>query len=137
MDGVWQALTTGFLGLDPTGDALALDPRLPRAWGSVELRLGYHGRRLRLRAGHDQLELATDGPVPVRLPRLPVRTVRPPGVNWRRAGRDWTEAPGPSREGRSAARQGPSGPEASGRSAGAAAGRMGEAQAGGRRPPRA
>ncbi|HSO54875.1 MAG TPA: glycosyl hydrolase family 65 protein, partial [Actinomycetes bacterium] len=138
MGGVWQALATGFLGLDPTGDALGLDPRLPGAWGSVELRLRYHGRRLRLRAGHDQLELATDGPVPVRLPGLPVRTVRPPGASWRRAGRDWTEEPGPSRGSSWAARQGPPGPEASGRSAGAAAGRMGEAQGGGgRRPPRA
>jgi len=46
-------------------EALGLDPRLPAAWQAVELRLRYHGRRLRLRTGHDRLELATDGPVPV------------------------------------------------------------------------
>jgi trehalose/maltose hydrolase-like predicted phosphorylase len=137
MGGVWQALATGFLGLDPTGDALGLDPRLPEAWGSVELRLRYHGRRLRVRAGHDELELATDGPVPVRLPGLPVRTVRPPGASWRRAGREWTGEPRPCREGRPAARQGPPGPEASGQLAGAAPGRMGEAEQGGIGPPRA
>ena len=136
MGGVWQALATGFLGLDPTGDALGIDPRLPGAWDAVELRLRYHGRRLRVRAGHDQLELATDGPVPIRLPGLPVRTVRPPGASWRRAGPAWKEEPRPS-PGPSASRQGPPGPEAPGRSTGAAAGRMGEAQRGGTRPPRA
>ena len=49
-------------------EALGHDPRLPAAWQGVELKLRYHGRRLRLRAGHDRLELATDDPVPVRLP---------------------------------------------------------------------
>ena len=136
MGGVWQALTTGFLGLRPSGDALDLDPRLPEAWDAVELRLRYHGVRLRVRAGHDQLELATDGPVPVRLPGLPEGTVIPPGASWRRAGQEWKEGPGPGL-GPSASRQGPPDPATAGRSAGAAAGRTGEARMGGMRPPRA
>jgi trehalose/maltose hydrolase-like predicted phosphorylase len=45
MAGVWQALTTGFCGLRPTGQALELDPCLPAAWETVEVRLRYHGRR--------------------------------------------------------------------------------------------
>ena len=92
MGGVWQALTTGFLGLRPSGDVLGLDPHLPEAWDAVELRLPYHGVRLRVRAGHDQLELATDGPVPVRLPGCrhgpsprPARTSSGPGRNGRRS----------------------------------------------------
>jgi trehalose/maltose hydrolase-like predicted phosphorylase len=93
MGGVWQALTTGFCGLRPTGQALELDPCLPPAWERVGVRLRYHGRRLQLRAGHDHLELATDGPVPVRLPGLPARTVVPPGATWRRAGTAWQEEP--------------------------------------------
>ncbi|HET9557425.1 MAG TPA: glycosyl hydrolase family 65 protein, partial [Actinomycetota bacterium] len=136
MGGVWQALTTGFLGLRPSGDALDLDPCLPQAWDAVELRLRYHGVRLRVRAGHDQLELATDGPVPVRLLGLAERTVTPPGASWRRAGQEWKEEPRPSL-GPSASRQGPPDPETAGRSAGAAAGRTREAQMGGMRPPRA
>jgi trehalose/maltose hydrolase-like predicted phosphorylase len=93
MGGVWQALTTGFLGLRPSVEALGLDPRLPAAWQAVELRLRYHGRRLHLRAGHDRLELATDGPVPVRLPGLAARTVDPPGASWQRSGPLWKEEP--------------------------------------------
>ena len=93
MGGVWQALTTGFCGLRPTGQALELAPCLPAAWEAVELRLRYHGRRLHLRAGHDRLELATDGPVPVSLAGLPAGTVVPPGATWRRVGTAWNEEP--------------------------------------------
>jgi trehalose/maltose hydrolase-like predicted phosphorylase len=93
MGGVWQALAAGFLGLRPTGQALGMDPRLPAAWQAVELRLRYHGRRLHLRAGHDRLELLTDGPVPVHLPGPPARTVVPPGGRWRRVGTAWEEEP--------------------------------------------
>lgn len=91
MGGVWQALTTGFCGLRPTGQALELDPCLPAAWEAVELRLLYHGRRLHLRIGHDHLELASDGPVPVRLAGLPARIVVPSGATWRRVGTTWEE----------------------------------------------
>jgi trehalose/maltose hydrolase-like predicted phosphorylase len=91
MGGVWQALTTGFCGLRPTGQALELDPCLPAAWEMVEVRLHYHGRRLRIRAGHDHLELAADGPVPVRLSGLAARTVVPPGATWRRTGTAWED----------------------------------------------
>jgi trehalose/maltose hydrolase-like predicted phosphorylase len=73
--------------------ALELDPCRPAAWETVELRLRYHGRRLHLRAGHDRLDLVTDGPVPVRLSGLPARTVVPPGATWRRAGTAWEEDP--------------------------------------------
>ncbi|HEX2374628.1 MAG TPA: beta-phosphoglucomutase family hydrolase [Actinomycetota bacterium] len=58
MGGVWQALATGFLGLRPSGEALVADPCLPAAWEAVELRLRYRGRRLRVRATHDGVELA-------------------------------------------------------------------------------
>jgi hypothetical protein len=136
MGGVWQALASGFLGVRPSGDALGLDPRLPEAWDAVELRLRHRGRRLRVRAGHDQLKLATDGPVPVRLPGLPARIVTAPGASWQRAGQEWQEGPRPNL-GPSASRQGPPDPEAAGRSADAAAGRTGEARMGGMRPPRA
>jgi trehalose/maltose hydrolase-like predicted phosphorylase len=89
--GVWQALASGFLGLRPSGHGLGMDPHLPAAWDAVELRLRYHGRRLRVRAGHDRLELTVDGPLPLELPGLPARPVVPPGASWRRSGPAWQE----------------------------------------------
>jgi hypothetical protein len=63
-------------------------PHLPGAREAVEQRLRYHGLHLRVRAGYDHLELATDGLVPVRLPgcRLepwarPARAGDEPGGN--------------------------------------------------------
>jgi trehalose/maltose hydrolase-like predicted phosphorylase len=57
MGGVWQALTSGFLGLRPAGDTLEADPQLPVSWTAVELRLRYRGRRIRVRATADGVEL--------------------------------------------------------------------------------
>jgi trehalose/maltose hydrolase-like predicted phosphorylase len=57
MGGVWQALASGFLGLRPAGDALEADPQLPVSWSAVELRLRYRGRRVRVRATADGVEL--------------------------------------------------------------------------------
>jgi trehalose/maltose hydrolase-like predicted phosphorylase len=91
--GVWQALAHGFLGLDPSGGTLGVDPRLPAAWEAVTLRLRFHGRRVRVRAGHDRIDLDVDGPVRVEVPGLPARTVAPPSASWRRAGSAWEPAP--------------------------------------------
>jgi trehalose/maltose hydrolase-like predicted phosphorylase len=87
--GVWQALAHGFLGLRPSAEALGVDPRLPAAWDEVTLRLRFHGHRVRVRAGHDRLDLASDGPVRVEVGGLPARTMAPPGASWRRAGSAW------------------------------------------------
>jgi trehalose/maltose hydrolase-like predicted phosphorylase len=57
MGGVWQALACGFLGLRPAGDTLEADPQLPVSWTAVELRLRYRGRRVRVRATPDGVEL--------------------------------------------------------------------------------
>jgi alpha,alpha-trehalose phosphorylase len=91
--GVWQALATGFLGLRPTAGALGLDPCLPSAWTTVAMRLRYHGRRLRIRTGHDHLEVTPDGPLRLELPGLPAATAGPPGARWRRVGSAWKQEP--------------------------------------------
>ena len=90
--GVWQALAHGFLGLRLSGDVLGVDPRLPAAWEAVALRLRFHGRRVRVRAGHDRLDLTVDGPVLIEFPGLPAQTVAPPGVRFWRAGSTWEVA---------------------------------------------
>ena len=120
-------LTTGFLGLRPSGDVLGLDPHLPEAWDAVELRLPYHGVRLR-----------------VGRPRPVGASHRRPGAGSaaRAAGTDRHRARRERAAGRAGMEggaepnlilrrwQGPPDPEAAGRSADAAAGRTEEARMG-------
>jgi trehalose/maltose hydrolase-like predicted phosphorylase len=49
MGSIWHALAFGFAGLRPRVDALALDPHLPAAWPSLEMRVQFRGVPLRLR----------------------------------------------------------------------------------------
>jgi trehalose/maltose hydrolase-like predicted phosphorylase len=67
MGGVWQALAYGFLGLRPATDALAVDPCLPRAWAALELSMRFHGGPVRVRARHDEVTVACDRPIHVRV----------------------------------------------------------------------
>ncbi|MEO1064183.1 MAG: glycosyl hydrolase family 65 protein [Actinomycetota bacterium] len=54
--GVWMALVQGFAGMrDHHG--LAFDPRLPPGWESMAFQLAWHGRRIDVRLGRDQIEL--------------------------------------------------------------------------------
>jgi trehalose/maltose hydrolase-like predicted phosphorylase len=91
--GVWQALVHGFLGVRLLDDALGLDPHLPAAWQAVELRLRWHGRRVRLRAGHGAVEVTGDGPLRVTLPGLPAAAVPAAGTRFTWSGTAWEEAP--------------------------------------------
>ena len=78
MGSVWQALAYGFAGLRPRGGRLAIDPRLPPAWAALEIRVRFHGSRVRVRVERDGLRIDSDGPVPVTVAgdRPPAR--RPP-----------------------------------------------------------
>jgi trehalose/maltose hydrolase-like predicted phosphorylase len=67
MGSVWQALTLGFMGARPRGDALALDPKLPRQWDALEQRLSFRGAALRVRATHEELRIETSAPVVVEI----------------------------------------------------------------------
>jgi trehalose/maltose hydrolase-like predicted phosphorylase len=49
MGGLWQALAFGFAGVRPRGDVLFVDPRLPREWSALQLRLRFRGNPLCLR----------------------------------------------------------------------------------------
>ena len=62
---VWHALAFGFLGVRPHTDHLALDPRVPPEWGTLEVRLHHRGTRLAIRAGPDHLTVTADGPASV------------------------------------------------------------------------
>jgi trehalose/maltose hydrolase-like predicted phosphorylase len=78
MGGVWQALAHGFLGLRAGGDVLDVDPCLPAAWESLGLRFLYRGRRVRVVATHDRVDVECDAPVDVRVGAAAVRCA-PPG----------------------------------------------------------
>jgi len=63
LGGVWQAVLTGFAGLQVRAGALSVDPRLPGAWGSLQLRFRCLGRRVRLDITRGRIEIGTDGPL--------------------------------------------------------------------------
>ena len=79
MGSLWQALVFGFLGLAPDGGRLRLDPVLPEEWRSLEARVRFRGRSVRVRAERGRVAVFADRPVRVSLGRLEVRA-GPAGV---------------------------------------------------------
>jgi trehalose/maltose hydrolase-like predicted phosphorylase len=63
MGSVWRALAFGFAGLRPADDALAVDPVLPAAWESLELRVRFRGSRARIRVTPGRVEASADPPL--------------------------------------------------------------------------
>lgn len=86
LGGVWQAVLAGFAGLRVRDGVLGIDPRLPDAWRSLELRFRCLGRKVRLLVTPDAVEIQTDAALRVSLRGHPPRQVsgratfiRPPG----------------------------------------------------------
>jgi trehalose/maltose hydrolase-like predicted phosphorylase len=63
LGGVWQAVLAGLAGLQVRAGVLSIDPRLPGAWGSLQLRFRCLGRRVRLDITPERVEINTDGPL--------------------------------------------------------------------------
>jgi trehalose/maltose hydrolase-like predicted phosphorylase len=91
MGSVWQALAYGFVGARPRGDVLELDPVVPEAWRSLEMRLRFRGGRLRVAVAPTTLEIRADEPTRVRLRGGIVMTVGPGARRWSRSGQRWKE----------------------------------------------
>ena len=51
LGGLWQAVVLGFAGVTLTGPALSVAPRLPPGWTSLDFRVCWRGRRVRIRIG--------------------------------------------------------------------------------------
>ena len=126
----------GFLGLRPSGDALDLDPCLPEAWTRSSC------------ACATTASACASGPATTSWSWPPTARCRfasqgcrhrpsPPRRRRLALGRAGMEGGAEAQPGSFGVEAGPPDPEAAGRSAGAAAGRTGEAQMGGMRPPRA
>jgi trehalose/maltose hydrolase-like predicted phosphorylase len=60
---VWQAMLGGFAGVAVQAGVVTVDPRLPAAWGSLEIRFRCLGRRVRLRITRDDVFIRADGPL--------------------------------------------------------------------------
>ena len=69
LGGVWQTAVLGFAGLDLSGDALSIAPRLPPTWGSLSFGVRWRGRRVQIRiAGASvRVTLSAGDPVPIRV----------------------------------------------------------------------
>ncbi len=60
LGGVWQAVLTGFAGVSVRAGVLTVDPHLPAAWGSLELRFRCLGSKVRLSITQDDVVISTD-----------------------------------------------------------------------------
>jgi trehalose/maltose hydrolase-like predicted phosphorylase len=88
MGGVWQALAFGFAGLRPQQGRLTIDPRLPPAWDGLRLSVRFHGSRLRVGIGSEELHLEADRPAAVLVGEV-AATVDAAGLRFRRSDGGW------------------------------------------------
>ncbi|MEA1834898.1 glycosyl hydrolase family 65 protein [Methylobacterium durans] len=56
LGGLWQAVVLGIAGLNLMGEALELDPQLPRAWNRLSFKVRWRGRSVRLSLARDVVE---------------------------------------------------------------------------------
>ena len=62
MGGLWQALAFGFLGLRARPEGLVIDPRLPAAWSTLEVRCAFRGADLVVRADRTAITVSAAAP---------------------------------------------------------------------------
>jgi trehalose/maltose hydrolase-like predicted phosphorylase len=91
MGSVWQAIVFGFAGIRPANGVLHLDPRVPEAWGTLELRLRFHGSRVRIHMEPSVTEIHADPPIPVAVGDLAPVEVPVKGGRWMSKADRWEE----------------------------------------------
>ncbi|MBF6176613.1 glycoside hydrolase family 65 protein [Nocardia blacklockiae] len=65
--GVWQAVLSGFAGIEVRGGVLSVRPMLPARWSRLGLAFRCLGRRIRLDIGPNAVTVRADGPVVVAI----------------------------------------------------------------------
>jgi trehalose/maltose hydrolase-like predicted phosphorylase len=65
MGSLWQALVFGFAGLRPRAGRLSIDPRLPREWAALGVRVRFHDARVNVRIEHERLTVRAARPTPI------------------------------------------------------------------------
>ena len=88
MGGLWQALAFGFAGIRPRHGALQVDPFLPPSWSAMEMRVQFHGSRVRVRIEQAQLILMTDRPTALVVGSRRFTSVSGK-IEFRRSGSEW------------------------------------------------
>ena len=88
MGGLWQAVVLGFGGVRPRAGMLQVDPVLPSSWSALELRVRFHGSKVRVRAEHARLYIETDRTTAVVIGGTKF-AVGPGMLECRRRGPDW------------------------------------------------
>jgi len=73
MGALWQAAVLGFGGVQPDGEALRLEPRLPSAWRRLAFPVRWRGTTVRVDARPNELLLLLDGPARLALGGAPAR----------------------------------------------------------------
>ena len=63
LGGVWQAVVGGIAGVRVRAGVMAVDPHLPGAWESLQLRFHCLGRRVRLDITRERTEIWADAPL--------------------------------------------------------------------------
>ena len=82
MGGVWQALAFGFLGLQAGDGVLSVDPHLPAAWTSLEMRFRFRGDAVVVRAAHDGFTFRCTRPHRLRLANGTTVVAEPPSSSF-------------------------------------------------------
>jgi len=88
MGSLWQALAFGFAVLRPQHRCLAIDPRLPREWGALEIVVRFRGSRVTTRIEHGALHVRAERPVRILLDDR-IYEVNARRRTFRRRGRTW------------------------------------------------
>lgn len=55
--GIWQMAVFGFAGLSLLSDGIAFDPQLPKGWRSLDFRVQWRGRHLKIKIDQAQRRL--------------------------------------------------------------------------------
>jgi trehalose/maltose hydrolase-like predicted phosphorylase len=92
MGGQWQALVMGFGGIRPSGDALAVDPRVPGEWGAVRIPVRFRGSRVRVQVDEDRLEIRAQPASIIAVDQGAPAAIGPGGRRFRRTAGHWEPA---------------------------------------------
>jgi trehalose/maltose hydrolase-like predicted phosphorylase len=89
MGSVWQAIAFGFAGLRPADGVLRIDPHVPAAWRTLDIRVRFRGSQVRVRAASDHIEVSADPPIRVAVGGLRPAEVPVTGSRWQSVGGGW------------------------------------------------
>ena len=69
LGGVWQAVVLGFAGLDLSGDAISINPRLPPHWRSMSFGVRWRGRsvQVHIAGARVRVSISEGEPVGIRI----------------------------------------------------------------------